>query len=121
MGGAALVGAPGIGGARPPGRRGAEGVDVSESECGPSAPVATPPLVLFSLGIPPAKRPPSWGAPPIALSPPLRPVSLLLLALFPPPGTGGASPLGAFIPGTGGAPPIGIPPDSGFLLSTRGG
>ena len=52
----------------------------------------------------------------MALSPPPpRPVSLLLLALFPPPGTGGASPLGAFIPGTGGAPPMAVPPESGFL------
>ena len=57
----------------------------------------------------------------MALSPPPPPLpeSLLLLALFPLPGTGGASPLGAFIPGTGGAPPMGIPPESGFL-STRG-
>lgn len=38
----------------------------------------------------------------------------MLLALFPPPGTGGASPPGAFsIPGTGGAPADGAadPPD----------
>jgi hypothetical protein len=49
------------------------------------------------------------------LFPPLPPESLLLLARFPPPGTGGASPLGAFIPGTGGAPPMGGPPESDFL------
>ncbi len=55
----------------------------------------------------------------MALSPPPLPVSLLLLALFPPLGIGGASPLGAFIPGTGGAPPKAVPPESAFL-STRG-
>lgn len=59
---------PGIGGARFVGSRGADGREVSESECGPSAPVSIPPLVRFSLGIPPAKRPPSCGAPLIPLS-----------------------------------------------------
>lgn len=48
-----------MGGARPTGSRGAEGLEVSESECAPSAPVSTPPLVLFSLGIPPANSPPN--------------------------------------------------------------
>ena len=115
IGGAAPEGGPGIAGARFEGGRGADGLDVSESECAPSAPVSMPPLVLFSLGIPPANSPPNCGALPIALSPVGLPVSLLLLALFPPLGTGGARPLGAFIPGTGGAPPIGMPPGFGFL------
>lgn len=57
--------------------------------------------------MPPANIPASCGAAATALSPP--PVSLLLLARFPPPGTGGASPGGAGglpKPGTGGAPPM---------------
>ena len=108
-----MVGAdnPGAGGrgADPAGGRGALGLDVSESECDASAPVATPPLVFLNLGMPPANKPPNCGAPPIAEeSPPVAaPVSLLLLARVPPPGTGGARLLGALIPGTGGAPPTG--------------
>lgn len=74
------------------------------------APVSIPPL-FFNFGIPPAKRPPSWGA---ALMDDAPPSSLLLLARFP--GTGGASPPGGFgappIPGTGGAPPTGGPEES---------
>lgn len=110
-------GPPGAGGALFTGIRGAEGREVSESECALSAPVSIPPLVLFSLGMPPAKSPPSCGAPlvmPLSPPPPV-PWSLLLLALFPPPGTGGARPVGAPIPGTGGAPPIGGPPPPDFF------
>jgi len=82
--------------------------------------VLTPPLVFFSLGIPPAKSPPNCGADSIVLDePPPPPVSLLLRFLFPP-GTGGASPVGGRIPGTGGAPLIGPAPESAFLLSIRG-
>ena len=105
------------------GGRGAEltgsrgiGLLVSESECAPSAPVSIPPRVFFSFGMPPAKRPPSWGALGMAVSPP---VSLLLRARFPP-GTGGARPLGALIPGTGGAPATGPPPPPPELLSSTG-
>ena len=53
-----------------------------------------PPPVFLNFGMPtPAKRPPSWGA---AGSPPAAspPVSLLLLALLPDPGIGGARPDG---------------------------
>ena len=71
--GAAPKGAPGTGEARVEGSFGADGVDVSESECAESAPVDTPPLVFFSVGIPPANSPPSWGAAPILLSPPVLP------------------------------------------------
>lgn len=117
-GGAALggVGAdPGGFGAEAAGGLGAdERCDVSGSErYGEwlSAPVSTPPPPVFrSFGMPPAKMPPSWGAA-LAEAALLFPVSLLLRALFAPPGTGGASPPGAFgKPGTGGAPPIGGPP-----------
>jgi hypothetical protein len=102
-------GAPGGFGADPRGGLGTELRDVSGSErygvllC--SAPVLTPPDFL-SFGIPPANNPANCGADAMALSPP--PVSLLLRARFPPPGTGGASPPGGAgglpIPGTGGAP-----------------
>lgn len=72
-----------------------------------SLPVATPPPVFLSLGIPPANIPPSCGAEAIA-APPVSTPSLLLLARFPPGGGGGAKPPGAeglfAIPGTGGAP-----------------
>lgn len=58
--------------------------------------------------MPPANKPPSCGALAITLSPP--PVSLLLLALFPP-GMGGAKPPGGAgglpMPGIGGAPVTG--------------
>lgn len=75
-------------------------------------PVSTPPPRFLSLGIPPAKRPPNWGAPstlPLEACP-LLPWSLLLLARLP--GAGGASPPGGLgaEPGTGGAPPTGGPP-----------
>lgn len=106
-------GAPGGFGAAPCGGLGTELRDVSGSDrYGAllwSAPVLTPPAFL-NFGMPPANKPPSCGADAIALSPP--PVSLLLLARFPPPGTGGARPggAGAFpMPGTGGAPPMGGP------------
>ena len=116
---------PGAGGGRPPGIGGAApgglgaapdgGLgalrDVSGSERYgelPSLPVSTPPA-LRNLGMPPANRPPSWGA---ALCMPFPSVSLLLLARFP--GTGGARPDGGAgalpMPGTGGAPPMGGPP-----------
>lgn len=116
----------GGGGAAAGGGRGAEGLLVSESEyedCS-SAPVETPPLVFFSLGMPAANKPPSCGADSIAAAAaatpasPLRPVSLLLLFLFAG-GIGGASPAGGRIPGTGGAPAIGAAPEPAFL-STMG-
>lgn len=78
--------------------------------------MSTPPPRFFSLGMPPANRPPSCGAadsmPPAAAGAPLSllPWSLLLRMRLPP-GTGGAS------PGTGGAPPIGgaPPPPEDFV------
>ena len=73
------------------------------------APVSTPPLLFFNLGIPPANSPPSCGAPSIAAIVVPDPVSLLLLTRLP--GTGGASPPGGPpIPGIKGAPPTGGPP-----------
>lgn len=72
-----------------------------------SPPVSIPPPRFFSFGIPPANKPPSCGGCSILVTAPefLPDWSLLLLALFPPPGMGGASPPGTFnIPGTGGAP-----------------
>ena len=128
---------PGAGGGLPPGRGGgapggfgaaADGglgaafreVSGSERYGEPlSLPVSTPPAFL-SLGMPPANRPPSWGA---AVAMPFPPsVSLLLLARFP--GTGGARPeggAGAFpMPGTGGAPPTGGPPPPLETLPTCG-
>lgn len=112
-------GSPGGRGAAAAGGRGADGLEVSESEYedSPPAPVFTPPLLFFSFGIPPANIPPSCGAvamPPASLVPP--PVSLLARARFPPPGTGGARPPGAFIPGIGGAPAIGGGPEFELLL-----
>ena len=71
--GAAPKGAPGTGGARFDGRVGADGLEVSESECAESAPVEMPPLVFLSVGIPPAKSPPSCGAAPMLLSPAVLP------------------------------------------------
>lgn len=112
--------ASGGGGAVPGGGLRADGIGrpVSESEwddCS-SAPVSTPPLVFFNFGIPPAKRPPNCGADSIVAAGGLS-ESLLLRFLFPPPGTGGASPVGGRIPGTGGAPLTG-PPESDFLSIT---
>lgn len=133
---------PGAGGGRPPGMGGAapggfgadargglgaEFRDVSGSErYGEllSLPVLTPPDFL-SFGIPPANKPPNWGAalamPPPSLAP-SPPVSLLLLARFP--GAGGARPEGGAgalpIPGTGGAPPMGGPPPPSTGLPTCG-
>lgn len=114
--------APGTGGAAPGGFGaaarggfGAELRDVSGSERygeEVSAPVSTPPPLFFSVGIPPANKPPNCGAAlTIPPPPPSPPVSLLLLARLP--GTGGARPPGGAgglpIPGIGGAPPIGGP------------
>ena len=112
--GAGVEGSPGGRGAAAAGSLGADGLELSESEyeLSPPAPVLTPPLRFFSFGIPPANMPPSCGAAPTLvalLDPP--PVSLLLRPLFPPPGTGGASPPGAFMPGIGGAPAIGGGPE----------
>lgn len=85
--------------------------------------MSTPPDFL-SLGMPPANRPPNWGAalgmaPPPAPSPP---VSLLLLALLA--GTGGARPEGGAgalaMPGTGGAPPMGGPAGASETFPTMG-
>lgn len=81
-----------------------------------SAPVATPPPVFRSFGMPPARMPANCGGPADDPPPPSPPPSLLLLARF---GGGGArlpregrfgSP-----PGTGGAPPIGAAGPSDFL------
>ena len=117
----------GIGGAAPPGGGGAatggrggsepgacgtEGLEVvSESEYEPcsSAPVSMPPLVFFSLGIPPAKSPPNCGAGSTMLAVP--PGVSLLLRFLAFEGTGGASPAGGLMPGTGGAPPTGPLPE----------
>lgn len=76
------------------------------------APVSTPPR-LRSFGMPPANKPPSWGADGTLelLSLPTERPSLLLRNRFPP-GTGGASPPGGLgMPGTGGAPPMAGPLD----------
>lgn len=70
-----------------------------------SAPVSTPPPVFFSLGIPPAKIPPSWGA--VVIFPPSPPVSLLLRVRLVDevPGPDGATPARTFpVPGIAGAP-----------------
>lgn len=74
-----------------------------------SAPVSIPPPLLFSLGIPPAKIPPNWGAagtPPLTPLPPPPPVSLLLLPRFVEvdPGVRLARPECFAKPGTAGAP-----------------
>lgn len=105
--GGAEGGAPGGFGAAPRGSAGAEARFDSGSErygaWSWSAPVLTPPDFL-SLGMPPANNPPSCGG---AASPAPLSVSLLLLARFAPPGTGGASPGtagGLPIPGIAGAP-----------------
>jgi len=119
IGGGGAAGSVGGGGAEPAGARGMDGREGSESDCAPSAPVAIPPRVFFSFGIPPANMPPSCGGPSKSLDALPPPVSLLLRDLFAPPGTGGASPLGGFaIPGTGGAPTTGPPPPA--FLSTMG-
>lgn len=76
----------------------------------PPAPVSMPPPLFLSLGMPPRKRPPNWGAEVIAIDSLPPPVSLLLLTLLALlAGGGGARPVGAFMPGTGGAPPTGGP------------
>lgn len=113
----------GRGGAAAWGGRGARGLLDSGSECEPCcspAPVSTPPLVFFNLGIPPANSPLSCGADSADTTPapaPL-PASLLLLFLFAD-GAGGASPVGGRIPGIGGAPGIGAAPGSA-LVTTMG-
>lgn len=96
-------------------------VSESDSEDCSSAPVSMPPLVFFNFGMPPAKRPPNWGADSIEAAPlpPPGPESLLLLFLFPD-GTGGARDGGGLIPGTGGAPAIGPPPPAPAFVSTMG-
>jgi hypothetical protein len=106
------------------GKRGADGLEVSESEYedSPPAPVFTPPLLFFSFGIPAAKMPPNCGAVSTPLEPFVPPpVSLLARARLPPLGIGGARPPGAFIPGIGGAPAIGGGPEFELpLFSTMG-
>ena len=117
-------GLPGIAGAVPGGGLGAEalggfGAETLRSpgsdryEDSAFAPVSTPPLLFFNLGIPPAKSPPSWGAPSDIAIAVDDPWSLLLRARLP--GTGGASPPGGLdpppMPGIGGAPPAGGPDD----------
>ena len=90
------------------------------------APVSMPPPVFFSLGIPPAKIPPNWGAagtPPLCPPPPPPPVSLLLLARLAAdaPGTGGARPAGGLPrPGTVGALLMGGPAEEPDPLSNSG-
>jgi hypothetical protein len=92
-----------------------------------SAPVSMPARVFFSFGMPPAKRPASWGAESAPEAPPLAeawpaPWSLLLRALLP--GTGGARPPGGFgappMPGIGGAPPTGGPDEDEDAEATCG-
>lgn len=76
--------------------------------------MSIPPPRFFNFGIPPANKPANGGGCSIPDTPPLSlPLwSLLLRALFPAPGTGGASPPGGFdIPGTAGAPANGDGPD----------
>lgn len=70
------------------------------------APVSTPPPRFFNFGMPPANSPPNCGGCSIPVVPldSLLLWSLLLRALFPPPG-------GFSIPGTGGAPANGDGPD----------
>jgi hypothetical protein len=128
--------APGIAGAAPPGGLGADepgglgalGVELIDSpgsdryDDSAAAPVSMPPR-FFNFGMPPAKRPPSCGAAAMSAEPVFpEPVSLLLLIRFP--GTGGASPPGAFgmppKPGTGGAPPTGGPDEDDALPSMAG-
>lgn len=127
-GGAGVRGGPKGGGAGAAGGRGAKGLVVSESEYEDSlpAPVSIPPLVFLSLGIPPAKSPPSCGAPEIAASALPLPVSLLLLPRCVLLSTGGAKPPGTLILGTGGAAPAGaadvvflsrIGPDLSFVTA----
>lgn len=109
-GGASVPGNLGMTGALPPGGRGIDGLFASGSEyepCSPSesAPVWTPPLVFFSLGIPPANRPPSCGAELMLVLGLV--VSLLLRFLW---FRAGAA---KFMFGIGGAPPTGGPPTFG--------
>lgn len=90
---------------------GTDALDVSGSEPYADsllAPVDTPaPPVFFNLGMPPAKIPPSCGAPWLPNDPPSDRfgTSLLLLTLFGPGAVGGLN------PGTGGAPPMEGPAD----------
>lgn len=90
-----------------------------------SAPVSIPPPIRFSLGIPPAKIPPNWGAagtpPPMPLPPP-PPVSLLLLPRFAEvdPAIRGARPECLAKPGTAGAPLRGGPAGGPAPLSIIG-
>jgi hypothetical protein len=123
--GAALPG--GLGAEEPGGfgTRGAELVDSPGSDKydeSAFAPVSIPPL-FFSLGMPPAKRPPSCGAAATSTEPVFPdPISLLLLPRLP--GTGGASPPGGLgippRPGIGGAPPTGGPDEDDALPSMAG-
>lgn len=82
------------------------------------APVATPPPVFLSFGMPPAKIPPNCGPamPADASFDPLPTLgeSLLLLALFAPGGAGGLR------PGTGGAPDAGEFPGPSDTFPTIG-
>lgn len=112
--GGGLGGAPGGRGAELDGIRGADALDSGSDAYGESrsAPVSTAPLVFFSFGIPPAKRPPNCGASAMELIPP--DVSLLLLNLFP-------SLIAAAAPGglgTAGAPMTG--PGEFLGLSSKG-
>lgn len=95
--------APGLGGGPPIGLAGgglgvAAFLDLEVS--GSESYMLTPPPRLFSLGIPPANRPPNCGA---ASIPPAAGCSLLLLALFAPLALP-APPGGLSPPGIGGAP-----------------
>lgn len=133
LGALSLFGAPGRGGAAAGGLGaddvgglGAEellddsGSDVEDDSR--FAPVSTPPPRFFNFGMPPANMPASCGGCSIPETPVSLPLwSLLLRALFPPFGTGGASPPDGFdIPGIGGAPPNGADPDPPETFPTIG-
>lgn len=117
-------------GGAPPGREGGKGGAAARLGVltlraalllsGSESYILTPPALLRSLGMPPAKRPPSWGA--LSMPPPEdAPVgevgwSLLLRARLAPAGAAGRR------PGTGGAPPVGGPEEAAdaVLASTIG-
>lgn len=95
------------------------GSEFEELSC--SDPRSSPIPVFLSLGMPPARIPPSCGTVGSSPPPPSRPESLLLLTLFAAadPGTGGARPTGGLpIPGTGGALVVGAPPAKGPIEGT---
>lgn len=110
----------GAGGGGAAGVLGAE--DFLELVSGSESYMFTPPALFRNFGMPPANRPPNWGAVSVAdaaaAAPPalFEPWSLLLRALFPPGGAGGRKPA----PGTGGAPPTGGATFEDDLVSIMG-